>query len=124
MAFNSRVMQQAIKEQMRGKVPDLNRIKREQQEAERLGKLSCRWDKDNKGKLCYAVYALALNGREISVHRFYNVSNVQVNVISNRINFYSRTHRVILSQLSRTQNRGIIDRVKRDLDELVNFNER
>jgi len=74
MGFSNSVIQKAIKEQMRtGWVPDLNRIKREQQEAERRGQLLCRWDKDKQGRLCYLVYMQDMYGKDLPIHRFYQM---------------------------------------------------
>ena len=115
MGFSNKVIQQAIREQMRGKVPDLNRIKREME----AGKLSCGWEKDQKGKLVYAVRLTDRHGMERTIHAFYNVKQNQVSMIRSKVEGYGRNYRIRLSQLSNMFNPQGIKQVQDDLDRLV-----
>lgn len=111
-----------MRERMKGGVPDMNRIKREQQEAERRGQLSCRWDKDRDGRLCYLVHMEDMYGREQKLHRFYDVSDSRARDINSKIAWYNRTHRVFLSQWNPSVSNVKI--LQKELDGLVNGNER
>ena len=124
MGFNSKVIHQAIKEQMRGRVPDLNRIKREQQEKELEGTLSCSWGKDKNGRLFYGVKIMTMYGKEMDVHKFYDVSQALAREIQEKVIRYNRTHKPLLVQLSRNQSVSLVKKVQKDLNELINVNER
>ena len=125
MGFSNSLIHKAIREQMRtGRVPDLNKMKREQQEAERRGTLSCCWNKDRQGRLCYGVYMEDMYGRELPIHKFYNVSSSMQSMIRDKVMRYSRMHKPILSQISRNPSQSLIQRVQKDLDEMVLGNER
>ena len=125
MGFSNSLMHKAIREQMRtGRVPDLNKMKREQQEAERRGMLSCRWNKDRQGRLYYGIYMEDMYGKELPIHKFYNVSSSIQSMIRDKVMRYSRMHRQVLSQLSRNQSTALVQKVQSDLDNLVLGNER
>ncbi len=125
MGFSNKVIQQAIKEQMRtGRVPDLNRIKREQEEAERRGKLYCRWEKDKKLGLVYGVFMQDMYAHERKVHQFTNVSSVKANYINEKVSYFNRVHRNFLSSLTRNPSTTMIQKLQKDLDGMVLGNER
>lgn len=124
MGYSNRVIQKAIREQMRGKVPDLNRLKREEKEALRIAKLHCRWDTE-KGELCYKAFLYDLNNRELEICNFGNMSRAKAANVNNTIDFYNRTHKIILTRVSRDpRNVGMIKSVQKELSELVLGNER
>lgn len=118
MAFSNKVIQQAIKEQMRGRVLNLNRIKREQQEAERKGKLECSWNKDEKGRLFYGAYIKDMYDRRHCVYKFYNTSSSKAHMINAKIEQYNNVHRQFLSQMSRNPNTEMIKQIQQDFDRL------
>ena len=116
MGFSNKVIQQAMREQMRGRVPDLNRIKREQQEAERKGKLECSWDKDKNGKLFYGVYLRDLYDKRQLVYKFYNTNTPKANMIKGKIEQYNATHRQLLSTMSRFPSTELLKRLHKDFE--------
>ena len=124
MAFSNRVIQQAIKEQMRGRVPDLNRIKREQQEAERRRTLTCRWDTDKHGKVGYCVFIKDMYDREHKVYQFTGISRAMAGAVKSKVEQYSRVHKIELSTVSRNPSSFALKKIGNELDSLVNGNER
>ena len=97
MGFSSRDIQKAIKEQMRGKVPDLNRIKRERLEEENRGRLKCEWDKDKDGERFFGVYIKDMYNRTHCVYSFYNTPPQKARMIQGRVEQYSRVNKIFLS---------------------------
>ena len=118
MGFSSRDIQKAIKEQMRGKVPDLNRIKRERLEEENRGRLQCEWVKDEEGRPFYGVYLKDMYNRTHCVYGFYDVSSQKARMIQGRVEQYSRMNKIFLSQLSRNVTRDGVKRIHRDFDRM------
>ena len=126
MGINSRVMNKAIKEHMRtGRIPDLQRLQREDREEQEMGKLSCNWDRDRSGKLCYSVFLYSqLHRNQIRVHSFPNIARNEVNRVNNLIQNYNRTHRNFLMTVSRNPNTTNLKNLQKELDTLVNAIER
>jgi len=119
MGFSSKVIQQAIREQAKGKVPDLNRIKREQQEAERRGKLYCRWGKDRDGRLAFMVCMEDMYGREQKIFHFPNMSRAEAMAVKEKVDRYSRINRNLLASLARNPVTVSVRRIQNDLEQFL-----
>ena len=116
--FSSKDIQKAIKEQMKGKVPDLNRIKRERLEEENRGRLQCEWVKDEEGRPYYGVYLKDMYNCTHCVYGFYDISSQKSRMIQARVEQYSRVNKIFLSQMSRNFNTDGVKRIHRDFDRM------
>ncbi len=103
----------------RGRVPDMNRIRKERLAEEHIGKLACQWGKDNLGRSYYAVTLRDRSDNQHIVYKVYNASMPFTQTIRNGAEQYYRTHQPFLSQLGRNPTVQGLKRVERDLDMLL-----
>lgn len=113
MGFNSRVIKQAIREQMMGRVPDLNRIKREQD----AGVLELFRGRDKKE--FFGIRIKDRYGNFIVVHKLYNVPPEKIGQLRGMVDRYSREYHIRLSQLSDTKNPAGLRQIQDDFDRMV-----
>ena len=120
--FNNKVIRQAVREQARGRVPDLHRIKREQEAQERQGKLSCRWATE-KGKRCYMVSICDMYNREVPIVRAEGISEAMARKISSDVAQYNKTNRNRLSMVAKNPSPNNVKSLADHLERVVGIHE-